>query len=217
MPTHDDTSKPASPATDALLMVAAGQKDKAARLLMDHYTGRFASMFRRNSLRDMTEEMISDTFFKFLNLKSPLKAAECAEAYLYRTARNVLVDYARKRGALTRGGGSKDGSAEVLMDDEELLEAMAEDAEPSEDPLWHKALTDCVEKALAHMRKEMPKTAEALWLKYRDYTNEEVAIYYGADLDGLTPQELQRVLANARQRLSDACLKARPYFEHCKD
>lgn len=213
MLSQDDQPKPDRPATRVLLLLMAQRRDEAARLLVDSYGATLRGIFMNNSLRDCADEMLSDTFCKFISMKKPPDDLACAEAYLFQMARNVVLDHARRRNSISRGGGTQGGPAEILMDDEELLEAMAASNEPSEDPQWHKALKDCVEKALAFMRKELPAAAEALWLQYRDYSAQEVAIYYGAVPNELTP----RLLANARQRISDACKKARPYFQHCKD
>ena len=106
MPSHDDESRPERPATEVLLLVAAGKTNEAARLLMTHYTGRIHGRFSRNSLHPWADEMTSDTFQKFLAIKDPLAVADHAEPYLYSVARSVLLDYARRRDEKSRCGGA---------------------------------------------------------------------------------------------------------------
>lgn len=213
MSSHQDQPRSDRPATQVMLLLAAGRTKEAERLLMDSYLGQFKRMFANNSLHHLSEEMISETFYRFLTLPDPLQVADHAEPTLRRIARNVLIDFARKANTLSRGGGKEDGPAEVLLDDEALLDALAADAGLYHDPVWYQTLVDCVHRAMAFFRKEKARLAETLWLEFLEYTTVEVAIYYGADPNGPSLKEL----ANARQRMHHARVEARSYFQHCKD
>ena len=119
----------------------------------------------------------------------------------------MLIDWARDRNALKRGGKGEDRLQVEL--DEETLEVLIGAIESTAAPAWLKL---CIERAAHQMQVDDPNRANVLWLWYRGHSAAEIAVIYGASPP---PSEKQEIAA--RNRVLAATRKARDYFQHCKD
>ncbi|MBP8018433.1 MAG: RNA polymerase sigma factor [Hylemonella sp.] len=192
-----------------LLGKGVREKHQAAEQLLTRCAGRLKVYIRRHSYGHATEEdaedLLSVTLIKFLESNVP---AGCApDAWLLTICKNVVLDWARKRQAEKRGG--KDAVNVALDDDEDgnLLETLLG---VTDLPAWVRL---CVHKAMALMQLEKPERAEVLLFVAEGWTAEEIAVYFGADPNNISKQDL----GAARDRKYRACQDAREYFEPCKE
>ncbi len=200
-----------STAAQAVACLAQGSKgrNQAATLLLQGCGGRLQSYIQRHSYRRATdedaEEILMSTVMAFVT--EPIAPGCSADAWLFRIARNELIDWARRRKAQMRGGGQ----VEIDLDDDELGNLFDTSLGHSELPAW---VRDCIQKAAVYMQQVSPQRAEVLFMVADGWSAEEIAIYFGADPN----QEISaQQKAAARDRRYRAKIEAQSYFEHCKE
>lgn len=198
-------------AAQAVTCLGQGPKgrDQAARLLLQSCGGRLTSYIRRHSYHQATdedaEEILMNAVMAFVT--RPLPTGGSADAWLFAITRNELIDWARKRNADKRGGGS----ADIALDDDELGNLFDTELGHTELPAW---VRDCIQKAAAYMQQVSPERAMVLYMVADGWSAEEIAIYFGADPGKEITTQQQ---AAARDRRYRAKLEAQKYFEHCKE
>ncbi len=184
-------------------------RERAARLLLQGCGARLVGYIKRHSYRkagdEDAEEILADTIMAFVS--NPIPSGCSAEAWLFRIARNELIDWARRRNAQMRGGGQ----AEIELDDDELGNLFDTSLGHTELPSW---VRDCIQKAAIYMQQVSPQRAEVLFMVADGWSAEEIAIYFGADPNQKISAQQQ---AAARDRRYRAKLEAQSYFEHCKE
>lgn len=201
----------------ALEAVQQGRRDDAGLLLFRHAR---KLMIRRltygNGSRivgmapEDAEECATDAIVRFTNSKPDGKASGLS--WLYKCMDSQALDFHRRRLADKRGGDTEIGP--LYGDDDKILPEV-ESAVPmfSSAAPARPGLADCMEDAIKAFEQDHAAYAQMLRLVAEDWDNEELAVYYGADPDNISP----RLLATVRQRKSHALKMAREYFEPCKD
>jgi RNA polymerase sigma factor (sigma-70 family) len=198
-------------AAQAAQLLGQGTPDKyqAAEKLLTRCASRMKAYIRRHTYGQATaediEDLLSETFMNFLEADIP--GACSADAWLLTTCRNVIIDWARKRHADKRGG--KD-AVNLSLDDAEAGDYVASLFAHTDIAAW---VRRCIHKAMALMQLEKPERAEVLFMAAQGWSAQEIAIYFGADPNNITKQDL----GAARDRKYRACQEAREYFEPCKE
>jgi DNA-directed RNA polymerase specialized sigma24 family protein len=185
----------------------AGQIEQAAVCLHTRLGRRVIAYLRRHRVPEAdAEELVSDVWIKFL--QNPCDDRMRPVVWLWTMVQSVLVDWARERGALKRGG-SGEARLEVELNDEAFVERLMEGMESPQAPAWLKL---CIERAAHQLELDDPSRAHVLWLWYRGHSAAEIAVIYGA-----TPPPSDKQETAARNRVLVATRKARDYFQHCRD
>lgn len=209
----DNNSKPltfAEAVLRAAALCAQGAKGRnaAASLLVEHCYGRLIGYMKSHGRmpESEAEEVAADVFLNFVT--KPI-APECPpEVWFWRIARSELIDWARKRNALKRGGNQ--GKTEIVLDDDDFLVLLDTDHGHTELPAW---VRDCVHRAAVQMQAQRPERFHVLLMVFEDWSAEDVAVYFGAAPSVVTDKQKTA----ARDRLHRARLEAREFFKHCKD
>lgn len=194
-------------AADAARAGAAG-RERAATLLIRHRAKRLQGYFRNNRVGEAeAEELASEVVLNFIT--QPPR--DCpAEVWLWKLARNELIDWARRRAAQSRGGNAEGGAIETAFDADAWLAVQESVAGDTELPAW---VRNCVQRAAAQLEKDEPGTAQVLLFKAQGWSAREIAIYYGAPEAKVSKADE----GAARDRVYRACQLAREYFQHCKE
>ncbi|MFG6432415.1 RNA polymerase sigma factor [Roseateles sp. LYH14W] len=197
----------ATQAAEAARTGAAG-RERAAALLLRHRSRRLQGFFRNNKVGEAeAEELTSEVVLNFITQPPQ----DCpAEVWLWTLARNELIDWARKRAALSRGGSAQGGPLELAFDADAWLAVQETVAGDTELPAW---VRNCVQRAAAQFEKDEPLTAQVLLFKAQGWSAREIAVFFGAP-----PARVSKAAEGAaRDRVYRACQLARDYFQHCKE
>ena len=142
-----------------LIRLARKFDPQALGQIYDHFSpGLYRYAMRLLDDQKLAEDCIAETFTRFLEaLKSRHGPNQYLQAYLYRTARNWISDYYRR----------KPGKEEDLQDD------LREEQPDSEENSDAKHLQELLRKALHQLT---PDQQQVIMLKYmEDWQNEEIA------------------------------------------
>jgi RNA polymerase sigma-70 factor (ECF subfamily) len=167
----------------ALLEQAARFDESALAVIYDRYHGAlFKYAYRLLGDEQLTEECVSDTFFRFLkNLRNGGLPNENLRAYLYRIAHNWISDYYRS--------GHKDRE-QALDDDFPGRQDLVEEVNT-------RLQTDNVRAALLTLT---PDQQQVILLKYFEgWQNEEIAQFMGKRV-GAVKALLHRSIATLRKK-----------------
>jgi DNA-directed RNA polymerase specialized sigma24 family protein len=201
---------------------ARGQ-DRAAALLLRSWGARLVryAMQHGRVTESVAEELAADAILQFVLQPAPPGCA--AEVWLWALARHVLIDHARARDALKRGGrggsgghGShaaalgQTGHIEVTLDDDALLAVLDRLPGHVEPAPW---VRECVHKAAALMEHDEPRHAQVLWMVAQGWSAEEIAVHFGAQPGAVDARQRSA----ARDRVYRACRCAREHFAHCRE
>lgn len=191
---------------EAMALIQAGKTEQAARHLHATMTQRVLGFLRRHRVpEDDAQELVLDIWIKFI--RSPYDGRTQPVVWFWGVVQSVLVDWARERSALKRGGAGEE-RLEVRVDDD-TLEVIINALEGTNTPAWLKL---CIERAAHQLEQDDPNRAHVLWLWFSGHSAADIAVVFGATPPPSTKQETA-----ARNRVLEATRKARDYFGHCKD
>jgi RNA polymerase sigma-70 factor (ECF subfamily) len=163
--------------------------DEAAELVMDEESfrafydrtarGIWAYLVRVTGDRTLAEDLLQETFYRFLRARASYESESHRRNSLYRIATNLAVD-ARRR-SVTRG--------EAAIAGHEIERVAARDGAATE-------LTTDVTRALSQLK---PRERAMLWLAYAEgASHREIA-----ESLGLSPGSLKPMLFRARRKLAE--------------
>lgn len=215
-------------ANEAMRLIAAGNTEKGAEVLVRHLSGALqrTCMHRYRISIDDAEELVMEAIFKIV--KGQFQHETQPLIWIRTIVRNVCLDWLEKARAAKRGGpktptdrgdaaGAQtaqqlaerqggQGSADFEQDGDAFL---AERVSDQRMPAWIRL---CVERAAWQFERDEPRRAEVLRMKTEGWSAEEIALHFGA-----TPPVQKKQEVAARNRVLDAMKRAREYFQHCKD
>ncbi|MFA5229971.1 MAG: RNA polymerase sigma factor [Candidatus Paceibacterota bacterium] len=151
-------------------------KEKFSNIYDSHSKEIFNFLFLRTSSSDIAGDLTAETFFKFwkTNCDKPEDYLKNPRAFLYRLARNLLVDSYRKNSKQTIV--SIDASFEDT-DNENVVEIQVQSEENIEREY---AESEKREMVLAHIKKLNPIYADVLIYHYiQGLDSKEIAIIIG--------------------------------------
>lgn len=207
-PAASSFTRAAEDAAQWVVQGAAG-RERAAGHLLRHCGVRLIRFMQSHGRvpEAEAEELASDAVLAFVT--KPLPQACRPDVWLWTIARNLLVSWARARHAQKRGGDVA-GGMELAFDEEDFTALLETSHDHVELPAW---VRDCVQKAAAVLQQEKPERAMVLHMVVEQWSDDEIAVYFGADPSAPTAKQC----AAARDRRYRARQEARSYFEHCKD
>lgn len=196
----------------AFIGTGAAGREAAAGLLYRRLGHRIQRYMMRNRVPEAeAEELLGDVIYKFITTDATGVLPNSAIALLWTIAERVLIDWARRKSAASRGGQFEGGGAtEVSLDDETWLSLLDTGHGGFELPGWVK---ECVHRAAALFQFDKPRQAETLLLHAQGYSHRDLAVIQGADPDKVTPHQEKA----AKSRVHHACKLAREYFKECKE
>lgn len=177
---------------DISLVEQALDEDRAAqRELVKRYQGPiFAYIYRWMRNRSDSEDLTQDVFIKMFRALHTYSRKSSFRAWLYRIARNRVIDYLRRKRPST-------------VDIEEVEEFEASDACTPEDLYNRTNAQERLDSAIASLD---PLYREVLLLRHRDeLTYEEIVNAVGVPL-GTVKARLHRARALLRKRLNEVQL-----------
>lgn len=209
-------------ANEAMRLIAAGQTEKGAEVLVRHLSGALqrTCIHRYRISVDDAEDLVMEAIFKIVQGRFQHETEPLI--WIRTIARNVCLDWLEKARAAKRGGptapagpvdtpmaqhaAESQGGAAFEQDGDAFL---AERVSDPGMPAWARL---CVERAAWQFERDEPRRAEVLRMKTEGWSAEEIALHFGA-----TPPVQKKQEVAARNRVLDAMKRAREYFQHCKD
>ncbi len=165
---------------------------RAVERLYLEYGGRIRNYYRLHGASPAdAENWLHETFVRVLRSIDTLRDHSRLAAWLWRTARNVMIDAMRSANRLP----SVDG---------EMSETLCDKRDGPVEQLEHTQIDECVRRGFDRFAARYPECAQCLvW----------------ATVDGLTMQELAELIGRSegatREYLSQCRKKLRPYLESC--
>lgn len=88
---------PAQSLEQLIIQAQAGKQEALAELYETYFLRVYRFIFYRVSHKETAEDLTEDTFIKAFNSLSKLKAIGAFEGWLFQIARNLVIDYYRKK------------------------------------------------------------------------------------------------------------------------
>jgi RNA polymerase sigma factor (sigma-70 family) len=172
------------------------EQDQLIAQAMEKDGSRLRSYIRRRVVdRDSTEDILQDVFFELVEAYRLLKPIEQVSAWLFRVARNRIIDSFRKKKlvSLSNAASGDEGETAVLLED--LLPSKESSPEAA---YAREVLLDELEEALA----ELPEEQRAVFIAHEwdGYSFKELAAETGVSVNTLLSRKRYAVL-HLRQRL----------------
>jgi RNA polymerase sigma-70 factor (ECF subfamily) len=159
-----------------IVAAARNGSDEAYRALLEAYGSGLVGYFYRNTgSRNEADDLVQETFLHLVRGLRNYKEEERFEVWLYRLARNLLVDYWRKHKMVHAVDVGKDDSEEWMPE----LPANRDIREPS-DMLMEKEMGDELQKALMKLSSDQRETI--LMRYFSELSFEEIAEMSGVPL-----------------------------------
>ncbi len=174
-----------------------GQQDKWISDAIDRDQARLRTFIRRRVPdQDEAEDILQDVFYELVEAYRLMKPLEQVTAWLFRVARNRIIDFFRKRNRQAR----RSGPATLAEDVESLL---AEDLLPSPDAGPEAAYARSVLlEELDDALDELPENQREVFIAHElmGYSFKELAVQWGVSVNTLLSRKHYAVL-HLRQRL----------------
>jgi RNA polymerase sigma factor (sigma-70 family) len=181
---------------ETLILDRMGEQDRRITETVERERARLRNFIRRRVAdRDEAEDILQEVFYEFVETYRLLKPVEKAGAWLFRVARNRIIDLFRKRkpGSL---------SSPVAVDDEGdavLLEDLLPSPEAGPEALYaRKLLLEELESAIEELPEEQRQVFVAHEIEGRSF--KELAAESGTSVNTLLSRKHYAVL-QLRRRL----------------
>ena len=164
-----------------------GETDEALQMDQDSFRALYEStargvwvfLLRRTGDENLTDDLLQETYYRFLRTQRTYESQSHRRNYLYRIAANAANDALRRR-----------KRSETQLPGETSPEV----ATNSDDATQSQKRTDLA-RAMAHLR---PREREALWLAYAEgASHEEIA-----DMLDIRKSSIKSLLFRARKKLA---------------
>ena len=146
---------------DLLEKAKSGDQEAFSAVYKEYYSPIYKYFFSRTQKKELTEDLTQDVFLKAYGSLNSFKSTNKSPlAYFYTIARNLLIDYYRKK-------------QPILMSDEKLVNIVSDDVDNPENHAKIKESESFIKKCLDKLTDEQK---EIISLKFIDgLSNKEIA------------------------------------------
>ncbi len=165
---------------------------RAIEKLYTDYAGRLRNYYLHHGAGSAeADDWVQETFIRVLRFVDTIRDDTRIAAWLWRTARNVMIDGIRRSG---RGEVSDEGLADTFVDA----------GERPLDSVEREDMQDCVQRQFEQFSQEHPDRAQCLvWVTVDELSMQEVADTIG------------RSVGATREYISQCRKKLKPYLDPC--
>lgn len=174
------------------LRATGAAQRRAIETLYAGYAGRFRNYYLRHGASGAeADDWVQETFVRILRFVDTLRDDTRLAAWLWRTARNVMIDAIRKSGR-------------VHLVDEEFADRVVDAGERPLQAIERESLQDCVRREFERFSGDHPDRAQCLvWAAVDEMSMQEIAGIIG------------RSVGATREYVSQCRKKLRPYLDPC--